>query len=63
MTRAFGNEKSKADIEETLKVFDIEMKKDKKVQKDYIEFKNRYSNVKTVPASNSPAPKAPGKQR
>jgi len=62
INRAFGNEKSKSDTEETLKAFDKEMKKDKRLHEDYIEFKNRQSGVKTVPPSQEPAPEPPGKQ-
>lgn len=62
MNRAFGNEKSKMDIEETLKAFDEEIKKDRKLHEEYIEIKNRQSGVQTVPPSQSLAPKPPGKQ-
>ena len=62
MTRAFGNEKSKSDIEETLKAFDKEMKKDKKLKKDYEDFKIRHNGIQTVPPSQEPAPKPPGRQ-
>jgi len=62
MQRAFGNEKSKSDIEETLKAFDAEIKMNIEVKEKFEEIKRRHGGVYTVPPSDSPAPKAPGRQ-
>ena len=63
MQRAFGNEKSKSDIEETLKAFDAEIKMNIEVKEKFEEIKIRHGGIHTVPPSDSPAPKAPGRQR
>ena len=62
MARAFGNEKCKSDVEETLKEFDKEMKIDKKIFQ-YEEARERCNGVQTIPPCNSPAPKAPPRQK
>ena len=68
INRAFGNEKSKADIEETLEAFDVEIRMNKEVKKEYEEFKkkhnenNNHGGIHTVRPSQEPAPKPPGRQ-
>jgi hypothetical protein len=61
INRAMGNEKSKADIEETLIAFDAEVKMDIRLKEKFEDIKNRYCEIQSVFPSNSPAPKAPGK--